>query len=400
MQIFDPAEHEPLVREAWDRETARRFIAQFTREADDRYNRHEPGGWPLHREDRYDAEQPRESGVYCGTAGTIWAITHLASLHGIALQHDYEAAIVQCEKAYRDNPAATGTVIPSYFRGTVGIMTAAYAVTGDPSILPRLAADVASNAANPARETMWGASGTALAALLIRERDGDERFDEDLRAVQNELWATWRSAGDVGGLLWEQRVFGQRRLYVGAAHGAIGNLAPFIRASDLLTGQQLVTLDSRIAALLSAYAIIDGDAANWVTIGHPREGNRLQWDHGAAGVILGLARYPDHDELVERLLRAGGEAIWRAGPVGKGPGICHGTAGNGFALLRLAKRTGDLVWQERAEQFAMAAMRQSEAWRSRFGLPSFSLWTGDAGVALFVDAVLRNDPRLLSLDLL
>ena len=48
----------------------------------------------------------------------------------------------------------------------------------------------------------------------------------------------------------------------------------------------------------------------------------------------------------------------------------------------------------------MHAIRQLNAWRQEFGMPSFSLWTGDLGVALYVDAVLRNDPAVLTLDVM
>lgn len=48
----------------------------------------------------------------------------------------------------------------------------------------------------------------------------------------------------------------------------------------------------------------------------------------------------------------------------------------------------------------MHAMHQADAWRGEFGMPAFSFWTGELGVALFVDAVLRDDPRVLSLDVL
>ena len=40
--------------------------------------------------------------------------------------------------------------------------------------------------------------------------------------------------------------------------------------------------------------------------------------------------------------------------------LCHGTAGNGFAFLELARRTGDEVWLHRAQRFAMHAMQQCE----------------------------------------
>jgi Lanthionine synthetase C-like protein len=63
----------------------------------------------------------------------------------------------------------------------------------------------------------------------------------------------------------------------------------------------------------------------------------------------------------------------------KGPGVCHGTAGNGYAFLKLFARTGDELWLDRARRFAMHALEQVE----RRGHGRYSLWTGDPGFALF-----------------
>ena len=82
------------------------------------------------------------------------------------------------------------------------------------------------------------------------------------------------------------------------------------------------------------------------------------------------------DNLDEDLALAGGELTWRAGPLAKGGGLCHGTAGNGYAFLELFRRTGDELWLDRARRFAMHALTQvSGRW---------SLWTGDPGIALYV----------------
>ena len=64
----------------------------------------------------------------------------------------------------------------------------------------------------------------------------------------------------------------------------------------------------------------------------------------------------------------------------KGSGICHGTAGNGHALLKVFERTGDELWLDRARRFAVHALGQIE----RRGTGRYSLFTGDVGVALFV----------------
>ena len=92
--------------------------------------------------------------------------------------------------------------------------------------------------------------------------------------------------------------------------------------------------------------------------------------------------------LDEELLLAGAELTWRAGAhrEEKGAGLCHGTAGNGYALLKTFERTGDERWLERARRFAVHALAAGRAERPG----RYSLFTGDVGVALFAACVPRG----------
>ncbi len=65
----------------------------------------------------------------------------------------------------------------------------------------------------------------------------------------------------------------------------------------------------------------------------------MQDCHGAPGIVCQLAgcRSP----VLRALLIEAAEAVWRAGLLAKGAGLCHGTAGNGFALFKAHVMTGD-----------------------------------------------------------
>jgi len=89
-------------------------------------------------------------------------------------------------------------------------------------------------------------------------------------------------------------------------------------------------------------------------------------------------------DRVQELAVAAGELTWRAGPLRKGANLCHGTAGNGYAFLALAERTGDERWLERARAFAMHGAQQVERARTEHGRGRYSLWTGDVGTALYL----------------
>ena len=112
----------------------------------------------------------------------------------------------------------------------------------------------------------------------------------------------------------------------------------------------------------------------------------MQWCAGAPGIVVAAAGY-----LPEELLLPGAELGWRAGPASleKGAGICHGTAGTGWSFLKTFARTGDERWLERARRFAVHALGQVGQLPTEHGRGRYSLWTGDAGVALFAAACLE-----------
>ena len=109
----------------------------------------------------------------------------------------------------------------------------------------------------------------------------------------------------------------------------------------------------------------------------------------------------DRDAAVATYNRAaGGELTWRAGPLAKGSGLCHGIAGNGYAFLKLFERTGDERWLDRARRFATHALAQAERIALANGRRRYSLFTGDVGTALFAAACLDLDPRFPILDVI
>jgi Lanthionine synthetase C-like protein len=156
---------------------------------------------------------------------------------------------------------------------------------------------------------------------------------------------------------------------LGPIHGFVGNVAALG--------------DSHGAnEVLARTALIEGDRANWPpSIGWDRV-PRLQWCHGAPGIVATASAYLD-----EELLIAGASLVWDAGPPlaeEKGAGVCHGTAGNGYGLLKTFERTGDELWLERARAFAMHAAAQVDRARAQYGRGRYTLWTGDPGTALYL----------------
>ena len=163
-------------------------------------------------------------------------------------------------------------------------------------------------------------------------------------------------------------------------------------------------LHRRASATFKKYAIEEDGYANWsplaeAGLGGSRDGLiRLQWCHGAPGMVACLATIAPGDDEHERLLLAGGELVWQAGPLAKGANLCHGTAGNGLAFLKLFERTGDERWLDRARGFAMHSIRQVEQERRDVGFGRYSLWTGDPGTALYLALCLDGEATLPGFD--
>ena len=174
--------------------------------------------------------------------------------------------------------------------------------------------------------------------------------------------------------LWTTHLYGGVGRSLGPAHGLVGNVLALCRR---LPAEQREQLERESAATLAARAVVEDGLANWANHAEVAD---LQWCSGAPGIVVSAADYLD-----EELLLAGAELVWQAGPHGdeKGYGICHGTAGNGYALLRTFERTGDEQWLERARRFAVHALEQAARLEGTRGRRRYSLWTGDVGAALY-----------------
>ena len=125
----------------------------------------------------------------------------------------------------------------------------------------------------------------------------------------------------------------------------------------------------------------------------------VQHCHGAAGVINCLADFPENSLWsLSGLLNAAAELTWTAGPLAKGPGLCHGNAGNGYAFLKMYGRTQDEKWLNRARKFAMHAIKQSTLAAKEYGQYRHSLWTGDLGLAVYLWDCVRGTPQFPTMD--
>ena len=216
------------------------------------------------------------------------------------------------------------------------------------------------------------------------------------------LWDAMVFDQGLNAWLWVQDLYGKQRRFLGAGHGFAANVFPALRGAALLPPALVDGYVGRALQTLDATAARDAGCVNWAS-GHDPAGvlprrMLIQDCHGAPGIVCRLAGAP-RNAAWDALLLGAGELTWLAGPLEKGVGLCHGSAGNGYALLKLWQRTGDAVWLERARSFAMHAIEQVDRFAARSGQTRHSLWTGDIGVALFVWGCIKGDARYPTLDM-
>jgi lantibiotic modifying enzyme len=229
-----------------------------------------------------------------------------------------------------------------------------------------------------------------LAAQVMHERTGAEPWAKAWRESADRLWEEWRDE------LWVQNLYGKVVRVLGPVHGFVGNIYALARG-ELLDDERRTELERRAVAAVAKHAQREDGLAQWPPSLEPGR-IRTQWCHGAPGIVASLASIAPRDERLTELLIAGGELTWRAGPLAKGSGLCHGTAGNGYAFLKLFERTGDELWLDRARAFAMHAAAQVERMRNTHGRGRYTLWTGDLGTALYIQSSISAEAAMPTLD--
>jgi hypothetical protein len=378
--LYKPEAFDALTETPWDEERVRERIRSIIADAESNYTPED--FWPADEWDAWQCPLPLMN-LYVGASGVVWALQILAE-RGYDTKLDLARAAQRIVERWRVQPDfidADEFELPEpresgLLTGGTGVDLVAYKLVPSAGLADELLARVLTNVDNDAVEVMWGAPGTLLAARAMHEWTGDERWADAWRRTADAILARRNEDG-----LWPTRLYGRDYIGITPPHGLVGNVDALLAGGALLDDATREELKRDTNAAVARAAVVDDGLANWA---QPYRGDleredgeiRVQWCAGAPGIVIAAASYLD-----EELLLAGAELPWRTGPhgMGKGPGICHGTAGNGYAFLKTFERTGDERWLDRARRFAVHALEQVE----RRGHGRYSLFTGDIGAALF-----------------
>ena len=371
--LFTPEAHERLIEDRWNPDRVRAAIREIVDDAEGSFD----DGWPTHPQDIEEKgdEERRFRTVYLGGAGVVQALDSLQHRGLVELRREYVSYL---ERSYQpDFPDDDHE--RSLWMGDTGIRLVLHRLSPSKENADRLAELIAGNAEDERREVMWGSPGTIIAAATMHELTGEARW--------LDLWresAAWlRDEWDPDTALWTQHLYGRVQQIIGPAHGFAGCILALARDAD-------DELHRRAALATARYAIEQGELANWPPtstegLRHRRDGSiRVQWCHGAPGVVASLARFapttPSMGVCCARAASSPGE-----------PARCRreqtsATARRATAMpsWRCSSARGMSCGSSAPAPLRCTRSPRSPAHALSYGRGRYTLWSGDPGTALYL----------------
>lgn len=389
--------HRPLLPDAWNELAVRTAIEEIAADAIVHFD--PDTFWPGHPSG--EREEDGDPSFYKGAAGVIWALDYLHRIGAVGVAADFrpvlpkllERTIIDFEASSSADYAKHGSLL----RGDMGAALLAMRLAPTSSLADLVHTRAEANNGLPIRELMWGMPGSMLAAIHMDRMTQETRWRGLFEVQVALLLADLEDTPE--GPLWTQDLYGQRDRFLGPVHGFAGNVIPLLRGWDWLTPAQQAQVAEFVPTTLAANAWQSELGATWGPRSKREKWNRIcQHCHGAPGIVTTFADAPFATSEFEALLLDAGRFTWAAGPLTKGSNLCHGTGGNGYAFLKLHRRTRDPVWLDRARQFAMTAIVQYRGARAVVGRGRYSLWTGDVGLAIYLWDCITAEPRFPTID--
>jgi len=386
--LYDPARHEPCQPAPWSEARARAAIEHIVRDTEARFSPERY--WPVHPRDADQGDTatlPPFYPLYFGACGVFWALHHLQSVGAARLSRSYAPfvdGLLPVNRAWLG--AESEAERASYLMGDTGILMLSHWLSPAAGTADELERLIGGNLDHPARELMWGSPGTMLAALFLHQHSGEARWAELFKRTARKLWSQLLWSHEHQCHYWTQDMYGTQSSYLDAVHGFVATASVLIRGRHLLDADEWSAWQGCIENTVRRSATLEDGLVNWrawlIMAAGTAPRMLMQFCHGAPGFVICLADLPG--AALDDLLLGAGETIWQAGPLQKGSNLCHGTGGNGYAFLKLYRRTRDPRWLERARAFAMHGIAQTESEAAELGRMRYSLWTGDPGFAVYL----------------
>ncbi|VDO26329.1 unnamed protein product [Onchocerca flexuosa] len=192
-------------------------------------------------------------------------------------------------------------------------------------------------------ELLAGRVGFLAAVITLRQHIAHEIIPDDcIRIVVNKIIASGRSYAVSKRFKVPLMYQYHGRHYLGTAHGLMGILQMLLCFIEFLDegakSDVLETVDWILSLQLKNGNIPSKVEEEGIDRG---ENELVHWCHGATGAVhlMIVAYLQTHNEKYLKSANAALNLIWQKGILMKGPGICHGAAGSGYAFLLFYRLT-------------------------------------------------------------
>ena len=345
---------------------------------------------------------PEDGSVYTGSGGVALLYLKLG-------QYD------QAEKYLEDSLRHVSSSRVTFLCGSPGPLTLRALLhhrqgrAPDISAVINLAPSVADLSSGLPDELLYGRVGYLYCLLLLRQELGELSVPSllvrrVLEAVLRSGQLLSRDTKSRSALLysWHDKV------YIGAAHGLAGILTMLLQARDHLTPAEMREL---VRPSVDYVLNLQMKSGNFPSSKGNDKDRLVHFCHGAPGVVQLLLTadlvWGTEDGRYLAGARRAGDVIWERGLLRKGPGLCHGVAGNGYALLRLYQvrhqsvqsLTDGLWWQVTGEDVWLYRAARFGEWLTELVRPDqripdrpLSLFEGIAGAVHFLHDLIE-DPK-------
>lgn len=232
-------------------------------------------------------------------------------------------------------------------------------------------------------EILYGRAGYLYSLCLLNQEIGPNTIESGLirQVIERILNSGKRKAFKNCPLMYEWH----DKKYLGAAHGMCGILFMLLQVKEHLKESELKELIGPSIDYLCSITFPSGNLPS--SIGSSSGDKLVHWCHGAPGAIFlfTLAYQIFQDKKYLTFAQRSADVIWKRGLLKKGYGLCHGSSGNGYALLYLFQATGKVEDLYRAAQFASWCCDYD---KHGCGTPDrpYSLFEGMAGCIHFLSS--------------
>lgn len=318
-----------------------------------------------------DVNSDRLSDFFVSRGEALWVVDYLQRSGAVKTKFDVSVSL---DGLFNDNRHLRSDLVSSErysdLFGELFLLLMQYRLKPSGTIANQIEKTIKNSDTLPVEERKRGLAGSMLVVLAMYRWTDEPRWMNAYKALAKHMLSDWTCIRGIG-YVWGEEFYHTQMSSLGPGSGFSGNAWALIKGFDLHTDEQNRTITDRIMDTAIRNALHDGQHACWppqyTSLSLNLDNRTLieSW-HGAPPMIIPLATLPqgmnaDFDSLVLK----GGELIWDAGLLQKGPGLCQANRDNGYALLKLFQRTGDEIWLERARMYAMHCIEQYNERMSR-----------------------------------